>query len=125
MGLSPSSPTPEFTDTTTVRGHTKPLSFQTMVRTRRFVVEDKSSPQTPDTRHQTLDSRLRLVGAEQVTIQRCRLASAATELEAEDKWLSDLPHLMFHMTGNCSVKRGVEHKKSGDRRNAKYILNKT
>ena len=47
-------------------GAQKPLSFQTMVRTRRFVLEDRSSPRTPDTRPQTLDSRLRLVGAVQV-----------------------------------------------------------
>ena len=41
------------------------------------------------------------------------------ELEPEDTLLSDLPHLVFHTIGNCSVKRGVEHTKVGDRKNAK------
>ena len=47
------------------------------------------------------------------------------ELEPEDTLLSDLPHLVFHTTSDCSVKRGVEHTKSGDRRKAKHTLDKT
>ena len=41
------------------------------------------------------------------------------ELEPEDTLLSDLPHVVFHTTSNCSMKRGVEHTKVGDRKNAK------
>ena len=105
MGLPPLSPTPESTDTTTtVQGHINHSALGRPPSTdeKTDVVDGVSATHWECRSPGTSTSLCRYAPSRQDRshVWRRRLPSAATKLEAEDKWLSDLPHLMFHTTGS-------------------------